>query len=69
MQQVNISGNAVIGDTVRINPMAAIANDITVESGADIGMNATVLDDVESHVRVVGTPARVVQEKIVWWDE
>jgi UDP-3-O-[3-hydroxymyristoyl] glucosamine N-acyltransferase len=69
MQQVNISGNAVIGDTVRINPMAAIANNITVESGADIGMKATVLEDVESHVRVVGTPARVVQEKIVWWDE
>jgi UDP-3-O-[3-hydroxymyristoyl] glucosamine N-acyltransferase len=69
MQLVNISGNVNIEDGVRINPAAAIANDTVIGTGADIGMNSTVLNDVEPHSRVVGTPARTSRENITWWEE
>ena len=54
------SGTVTIGDHVTLHPHAAIAPNVTVEDRAEVGMNSTVLDDVEAETTVVGTPAEPI---------
>lgn len=57
------SGTARIGDNVTLHPHAAIAPNISVGDRAEVGMNSTVLEDVEEGNTVVGSPAEVVNPK------
>lgn len=51
----------VIGDNVFIGAGAKILGGVTIGSGARIGANAVVLDDVPPNATAVGIPARVVK--------
>lgn len=55
-----LAGSVTIGDTCYIHPHANVYTGTTVGDGVEIGMNATVSDDVESYSKVVGMPARKV---------
>ena len=50
-----------LGDDIFIGAGAKIIGAVTVGSGARIGANAVVVDDVPPHATVVGIPARVVR--------
>ena len=56
------SGCPVIEDDVLIGAGAVVLGDITVGTGAKIGANAVVLEDVPAHSIAVGVPA-VIKEK------
>lgn len=57
------SGTARIGDHVTLHPHAAIAPNVSVGDRAEVGMNSTVLEDVERGATVVGSPAEVVSSE------
>ncbi|WP_256403603.1 LpxD N-terminal domain-containing protein [Halorubrum salinum] len=58
-------GHVVLENKVRMQPAAAIASYSTIHEGAEVGMNSTVLGDVEEYKLVVGSPAEVVGESSV----
>ncbi len=47
---------------VRIGTGATVLGEVTVHSGARIGANAVVLEDVPACATVIGVPARIVGE-------
>lgn len=56
-----IIGEVVIGDDVWIGAGAKILMDVHIGSGAVIGANAVVIDDVPEYGIAVGVPARIVK--------
>ncbi len=56
----------IIGDRVWIGCRAVILKGVTVGDGAVIANNSVVTDDVPPGVLVVGNPARVAREGVVW---
>ncbi len=58
MSCTSIAGSTIIGDNVVINPQVSISKHVTVGDNAEIGMNSTVIRDVKSGLRVVGSPAK-----------
>jgi serine O-acetyltransferase len=52
-----------IGPNVRIGTGAKLLGPIEVGSGAQIGANAVVVDDVQADTTVVGIPARAVESR------
>ena len=54
----NRGTSPTLGDDIYIGSGAKILGGVRVESGARIGANAVVLDDVAAGVTVVGIPAR-----------
>jgi sugar O-acyltransferase (sialic acid O-acetyltransferase NeuD family) len=60
----NIGGRARIGDGAYIAMGAIVRNDITVGEGAVVSAGAVVVRDVPPHTRVVGVPARAVEEGV-----
>lgn len=61
----SLSGHVVLEDRVRLQPEAAIASYCTVGEEAEVGMNSTVINDVDSHTLVVGSPAEPVGESSI----
>lgn len=57
---VTFAGHVRVEDHVRLNPEVSVAAYVTIHEGAEIGMNSTVLDDVEAYTTVVGSPAEPV---------
>jgi UDP-3-O-[3-hydroxymyristoyl] glucosamine N-acyltransferase len=57
-----LSGSVTIGDRTMIHPNAAVAMHVDVGKDVTIAMNAGVLDDTESGVTLVGTPAKPVDD-------
>ena len=53
----------VIGDDVFLGAGAKIIGEVTVGSGARVGANAVVVDDIPPHSTAVGIPARVVRQR------
>lgn len=53
-QLTSLAGNCTIGDSVRLHPCVSIGHDVTIGEHAVIGMNSTVLSDVEFGTTVVG---------------
>lgn len=58
---VTVAGNVTIRRGARVHPGTSIAEELTVGEGAVIGMNSSVLDDVQQGATVVGTPASEIQ--------
>lgn len=54
------SGTVRIGNHVTLHPHAAIAPNVSVGDRAEVGMNSTVLKDVQKETTVVGSPAKPV---------
>mgnify|MGYP000394374869 CR=1 FL=1 len=52
------SGRVTVGDGAVIQPHVAVATGVDIGSGAEVGINSTVLDDVPAGETVVGSPAR-----------
>jgi UDP-3-O-[3-hydroxymyristoyl] glucosamine N-acyltransferase len=57
-----LSGNAQVGDYCYLHPGALIANYVVIGEGCEIGMNSSVLNDIEPYSLAVGTPAKEVGE-------
>jgi UDP-3-O-[3-hydroxymyristoyl] glucosamine N-acyltransferase len=57
---VGLSGSVKIGDRTMIHPNAAVAMRVTVGEDVTIAMNAGVLNDTDSGVTLVGTPAKPI---------
>lgn len=55
---VNISGNCKIFDLVYVGTNAALRQELTIHSGATIGLNAGVVKHIEDSGTYVGTPAK-----------
>jgi serine O-acetyltransferase len=53
----------VIGDEVFFGAGAKVIGAVTVGTGARVGANAVVVEDVPAHSTVVGIPARVVRRR------
>ena len=53
-----------LGDDVHVGTGAKVIGPITIGSGARIGANAAVLDDVPPGVTAVGVPARAVEQQL-----
>ena len=53
----------VLGDDVFVGAGAKVIGPVAVGSGARVGANAVVVDDVPSYSTVVGIPARVVRTR------
>lgn len=60
-----VEGSPVLGDGVYVAPGAKVFGPITVGSGAAVGANAVVRDDVPEGALVGGVPARVLREGTV----
>jgi len=58
--QVNVKRHPTLQDNVIVGSGAQILGPITVRSGARVGANAVVVQDVPANATVVGIPARVV---------
>jgi serine O-acetyltransferase len=52
-----------IGDDVFVGAGAKVLGPVTVATGARVGANAVVVNDVPPHATVVGIPARVVRRR------
>lgn len=64
---VLICGSVTIGDNVWISPHATVINKATIANNVFIGLHANVIKSVTREgVRVVGNPARELQEAIPW---
>ena len=61
-----ISKPIVIGDKVWICAKATILKGVTIGDGAIIAAGAVVTKDVPAHCVVVGNPAKVVRENVIW---
>ena len=55
------SGTVTIGDHVTLHPHAAVAPHVQIGDRAEVGMNSTVLKDVDPETTVVGSPAEVIR--------
>lgn len=55
------AGGATIGDRTTVHPHVSVATDIDVGTAAELGTNATVLDDVPAETVVVGSPAEPIE--------
>jgi len=53
-----------LGDDVHVGTGAKVIGPITIGSGARIGANAAVIDDVPPGATAVGVPARVVEQQL-----
>lgn len=56
-------GAPTIGDNVLIGAGAKVLGEISVGSGAKIGANAVVLENVPEGATVVGNPGRIIKKK------
>jgi len=52
-----------LGDDVFVGAGAKVLGPVTIGTGARVGANAVVIDDVPAHSTVVGIPARVVRRR------
>jgi UDP-3-O-[3-hydroxymyristoyl] glucosamine N-acyltransferase len=59
-----ISGSVELGDDVWVGPQATIRNQVRVGAGAMIGMGAVVTKDVPEGVVVMGSPAKVIRDRL-----
>lgn len=57
-----IAGSTTIGDEVFIGPSSVLRNRIKVGSGSFIGFGSVVTKDVPDGARIMGTPARRVED-------
>ncbi|GAG56860.1 unnamed protein product [marine sediment metagenome] len=60
---MKIAGSTEIGDSVEIWNGAMIKQRLKIGEGAIIGMGAVVIEDVPSHTKVVGNPARRLENE------
>ena len=51
-----------VGDHVEVGTGAVVIDHLSIGAGAVVGTGAVVVKDVPAGVRVVGVPARVVEE-------
>jgi serine O-acetyltransferase len=54
----------VLADRIFIGAGAKVVGDVRIGSGARIGANAVVVDDVPDNATVVGIPAKVVRQRM-----
>lgn len=64
---VLVSGHVNIGNDVNIAPRAVIANGnrkrpLLIGNGAEIGVGATILSDVDAGARMIGNPAMPIRD-------
>jgi len=57
---VGLAGHCVVLDGATLGMQAAVHQKVTIGGCAMVGMGATVLHDVPTSAKVVGTPARVI---------
>ena len=57
------SASPVLGDDIFLGAGAKILGAVTIGTGARVGANAVVVNDVPPHCTVVGIPAVVVRRR------
>jgi len=57
---VTVAGHVTVGRNCYIGSGSNIRNDLSIGEGALVGLGSVVVRDVESGVRVAGSPARVL---------
>lgn len=65
-KRINLAKNIYIGENVWIADSVTILKGVTIQSGSVIGINSTVVKDVESNCVAVGNPCKVVTQTISW---
>ena len=58
---VSVSGFVMVEKGCYIGSGSSIRNNITIKQGSLVGIGANVVANVESHVTVIGNPARIMQ--------
>jgi sugar O-acyltransferase (sialic acid O-acetyltransferase NeuD family) len=61
---VNVAGNCDVGAGTFLGMGALVLNDLTIGEGAVIAAGSIVTRDVPTRTKVMGAPARVVEEQV-----
>ena len=65
-QRLNLAKNIYIEDNIWIADNVTVLKGVTIKSGSVIGINSTVVKDIESNCIAVGNPCKVVTHNINW---
>lgn len=61
MPSVNISGHCIVEDYVQLGVGSKIIQGIEIAEGSIVGAGATVVNNIDSYITVVGTPAKKIK--------
>ena len=65
-KRINPSGNIIIKNKVWIGSNVTILKNVTIDTGAIVGINSLVTRDVSAGNLVAGSPVSVLRENITW---